>query len=80
MNYGFTLPNYELTGKVAIITRSTRGIGNAIARTMAPLRRRGGHHRPQEGRSATPSPPRSRPRAARPWAATDVTSAEARRT
>ncbi|MCI8539241.1 MAG: SDR family oxidoreductase [Oscillospiraceae bacterium] len=32
---GFTLPSYELTGKVAIITGSTRGIGNAIAKTMA---------------------------------------------
>jgi NAD(P)-dependent dehydrogenase (short-subunit alcohol dehydrogenase family) len=31
----FTLPSYDLTGKVAIITGSTRGIGNAIARTMA---------------------------------------------
>ncbi len=31
----FTLPSYDLTGKVAIITGSTRGIGNAIAKTMA---------------------------------------------
>jgi NAD(P)-dependent dehydrogenase (short-subunit alcohol dehydrogenase family) len=31
----FTLPSYDLKGKVAIITGSTRGIGNAVARTMA---------------------------------------------
>lgn len=31
----FTLPAYDLKGKTAIITGSTRGIGNAVARTMA---------------------------------------------
>lgn len=31
----FTLPTYDLKGKTAIITGSTRGIGNAVARTMA---------------------------------------------
>ena len=31
----FTLPTYDLTGKVAIITGSTRGIGRAVAATMA---------------------------------------------
>ena len=30
----FTLPTYDLNGKTAIITGSTRGIGNAVARTM----------------------------------------------
>ena len=28
------IPSYDLTGKVAIITGSTRGIGNAVAHTM----------------------------------------------
>lgn len=31
----FTLPTYDLKDKTAIITGSTRGIGNAVARTMA---------------------------------------------
>ena len=31
----FIAPKYDLTGKVAVITGSTRGIGNAIATTMA---------------------------------------------
>lgn len=31
----FDIPKYDLTGKVAVITGSTRGIGNAIAKTMA---------------------------------------------
>lgn len=50
----FQVPTYDLTGKVAIITGSTRGIGNAIRQDDGPLRRRGGHHRAPSRMPATP--------------------------